>query len=309
MPKISVITPTFNEQDNVADIYNSVKNVMSELGYDYEHIFIDNKSHDETVRYIKLLAIKDKHVKLICNTRNFGHIRSPYYGLLQSTGDASIILAADGQDPPELIKEFIDKWESGYNIVVGVKKKSGEGFVKHYLRTLCYKVLSKLSDKPLVENFMGFGLFDKRVVDILRDMNDSYPFLRGMISDIGYDICEIEYEQPKRKNGKSHNNLYVLLDIALLGLTNNSKVPLRVATIGGVVISLVSFMVAGFYLVYKIINWDNFTVGLAPLVIGMGFLGGVQLMFLGLIGEYVGAVYTQVMNRPLVIEKERINFD
>ncbi len=307
---ISIVTPTYNENLNLDAIYQSIKRVMSELpDYDYEHLFIDNASTDGTQIALRKLSESDKRVKVILNTRNFGHIRSPYHGLLQSRGDAAIIVAADLQDPPETIKQFVKYWELGFKIVVGIKANSDENPLMFRARKLYYKVLNRMTETPLIENYMGFGLYDKVILTGLRNMDEPYPYLRGLISELGYDVARVPYAKPKRINGKSHNNLYVLFDIVMLGFTNNTKIPLRLATMLGFGVSLVSFIVGLIYLIYKLLNWQNFEVGLAPIVIGMSFLGGVQLLFLGIIGEYVGQIYTQVLHRPLVIEKERINFD
>jgi polyisoprenyl-phosphate glycosyltransferase len=307
---ISIVTPVYNESSNINYIRQDVLNVMRDLkSYEHEHIFIDNASTDNTLILLKELAKEDKRVKIIRNNRNFGHIRSPYYGLLQTKGDVVTIISADGQDPPSLIKDFVKEWEHGAKVVVGVKVNSKENFLRFNLRKGYYKILSRLSDVPLVENFMGFGLYDRIVIDKLKEIDDPYPYLRGLVSELGYSTSRVEYYQPKRKNGKSHNNFYTIFDIALLGITNNTKVPLRVATILGFCFSTVSFIVGIVYLIYKLLNWGSFEVGLAPMVIGMSFLGGIQILFLGLLGEYIGAIYTQVLHRPLVIEKERINFD
>jgi polyisoprenyl-phosphate glycosyltransferase len=278
-------------------------------GYDFEHIYIDNASTDHTVPILRRLAATDKRVKVIINARDFGQVRSPYYGILQAQGDAVILMASDLQDPPRMIKDFILKWEEGYKIVVGIKSKSEENWVIYKIRSFYYRTLNKLADVRLIEHFTGFGLYDRQVVEILRNIDDSLPYLRGLIAYIGFDIAKIEFLQPSRKRGFTKNNFYSLFDIAMLGFTNHTKIPLRLATIFGFITAAFSFIVGLFYLVYKLINWQNFEVGLAPLVVGLFFLGGIQLLFLGILGEYVGAIFTQMMHRPLVIEKERINFD
>jgi glycosyltransferase involved in cell wall biosynthesis len=306
---ISVVSPCYNERKNLQEFHRQVTEVMQGLNYDYEILFIDNASKDGSVEILRELARNDEKVKVILNTRNFGHIRSPYYGLLQAKGNCVVAICSDLQESPQIIKEFVKQWELGYKIVVGVKIDSEEGWLKYKTRCLYYKVLNKLSENPLIDNFMGFGLFDKKVIEILRKMDDPYPYLRGLIAGIGFDVARVPYKQAKRKNGKSHNNFYTLFDIVMLGLTNNSKVPLRVATIAGLFISAISFLIGVAYLVFKLIDWQGFNVGLTPLIIGMFFLGGIQILFLGLLGEYIGAIYTQVLHRPLVIEKERINFD
>lgn len=307
---ISIVTPCYNEEENVEDLHIQITQIMAELPeYDFEHIYIDNASTDQTIPILRRLAAADKRVKVIINARNFGHIRSPFYGLLQAHGDAVIGMASDLQDPPQLIKEFIKKWEEGYKIVMGVKSRSQETWFLFALRTVYYRILGKLSDIRLVEHFTGFGLYDRQVVEVLRKIDDPYPYLRGLVADIGFDAAKVEFTQPARKRGITKNNFYTLFDMAMLGLANNTKVPLRLAIMFGFLVAAISFAVGLFYLIYKIINWQSFEVGLAPLVVGLSFLGGVQLIFLGIIGEYIGAIYTQVLHRPLVIEKERINFD
>jgi len=309
MIKISILTPCFNEEENVDELYERISAAMRGFNYEYEHIFIDNASRDRTVEKIRALAKKDKRVKAILNARNFGHIRSPYHALLQCDGDAVIGMASDLQDPPERIPEFIRKWEEGYKVVIGVKTKSQESGLFYFLRTLYYRVLRSLSDVELIEHYTGFGLYDRQIIDILRDLNDPYPYFRGLIADIGFPIARIEFTQPRRKRGISKNNFYTLYDMAMLGLTGYTKIPLRLAAMLGFFSSALSFLVGLAYLIYKLLFWQQFTLGSAPVVIGLFFLGSVQLFFLGIVGEYIGAIYTQVMHRPLVIEKERINFE
>ena len=309
MKLISIVTPTYNEQDNVEEIYSRVKKVLAGLPhYSHEHIFIDNASTDRTLEMLKSLAQKDKSVKIIVNARNFGHIRSPFYGLLQAKGDAVVFLAADLQDPPELIADFIRKWEEGSKIVAGVKKKSREFPPMFAVRKLFYNLIGGLSEVKQIPNFMGFGLYDRRVIEILREIDDPYPYFRGLICDIGFDVAEIEYVQSRRERGSTKNNFYTLYDMAMLGITNHSKVPLRLATMLGFIISVICILVAIGYFIYKLIFWERFDVGMAPLVIGFFFFAAVQLFFIGMLGEYIGAIHTQVLRRPLVIEKERINF-
>ncbi len=308
MKKISIVTPCYNEIENVDELYERIRAAMQGFDYEYEHIFIDNASTDGTVEKIRALSAQDKRVKAIINTRNFGHVRSPSHGLLQAYGDAVIIMSSDLQDPPERIPEFIKKWEEGAKVVIGVKTKSQESGLFYVLRTLYYRVLRSLSDVELIEHFTGFGLYDKQVIQILREFNDPYPYFRGLIADIGFPITRIEFIQPRRKRGISKNNFYTLFDMAMLGVTGYTKVPLRLATMLGFMAAAVSFVIGLIYLIYKLVDWQNFSLGLAPVVIGLFFLGSVQLIFLGIIGEYIGAIYTQVMHRPLVIEKERINF-
>jgi glycosyltransferase involved in cell wall biosynthesis len=306
--RISIVTPCFNEQENVDELYERIRSTMSGLDYEYEHIFIDNASRDRTVEKIRLLAKKDKHVKAIINTRNFGHIRSPYHALLQTTGDAVVGMAADLQDPPERIPDFLHKWEEGYKVVIGVKTRSEETWLFHLLRTFYYRILRTLSDVPLIENFTGFGLYDRTVIDAIQQLNDPYPYFRGLIAELGFELATIEFTQPRRKRGLSKNNFYTLYDLAMLGMTGYTKIPLRLATMFGFFSAAVSFLIGLAYLIYKLIFWFQFQLGAAPIIIGLFFLGSVQLLFLGIVGEYIGAIYTQVMKRPLVVEKERINF-
>jgi glycosyltransferase involved in cell wall biosynthesis len=307
---ISIVTPCYNEEENIEELHSQIDEIMSGFPeYDYEHIYIDNASTDQTIPILRQLAAKDKRVKVILNTRNFGHIRSPFHGLLQAHGDAVVYMVSDLQDPPGLIKEFIKKWEAGNKIVIGIKKRSEESKLFFLLRSTYYRILSKLSEVPLFADYTGFGLYDQRIIEILRKIDDPYPYLRGLIADISFDVAKINYTQPARKRGITKNNFYTLFDMAMLGFVNNTKIPLRMATFLGSIIAIISIFVGLFYLVFKLCNWQDFSLGLAPLVVGMFFLGGVQLLFLGIIGEYIGAIYTQVLHRPKVIEKERINFD
>jgi polyisoprenyl-phosphate glycosyltransferase len=307
---ISVVTPCYNEEENVKDLYQQIKDIFNSLeGYAYEHIFIDNSSEDGTVKILKKIAKEDRNVKIIVNAGNFGHIRSPYYALLQAKGDAVILMTADLQDPPHMIKDFLRKWEEGFKIVIGVKSKSEENPVLFAVRKLYYRLMKAFSETEQIKNFTGFGLYDRKFIDILKELNDPYPYLRGLIAEIGLERAEIEFIQPKRKKGKSHNNFYTLYDMAMLGFVNHSKVPLRMAAFVGFVTAICSFLIAVFYFVYKIIFWNSFQVGIAPIIIGFFFFSSIQLCFIGIIGEYVGATYTQVKRRPLVIEKERVNFE
>jgi len=308
--KISIVTPCYNEEPNVAELYRQVKAQFDKLSerYDYEHIFIDNASTDNTVGELKKLAAVDKNVKIIVNAMNFGHIRSPFYGLCQATGDAALLMVADLQDPPELIPQFLEQWESGHRVVIGIKNKSKENPLMYGLRTMFYKMIKKISETRQIENFTGFGLYDKTFVELLRSIDDPYPYMRGLVAEYGGDLGEVIYTQPKRLHGKTHNNFYTLYDMAMLGFVNHSKVPLRMASFLGFICSAFSLLVALVYFLYKLFYWDSFQVGQAPLVIGMFFFASVQLFFLGIVGEYVGSILTQVRRRPLVIEKERINF-
>ena len=307
--KISIVTPCYNEEFNVEPLYEKVKIEMAKLSnYTYEHIFIDNYSTDNTLVKLKSIASVDKNVKIIVNARNFGHIKSPYYGMLQADGDVVISLVSDLQDPPELIPDFIKKWEEGYKIVVGVKEKSEENIIMFSIRKLFYKIIDRISDTSQIQNFTGFGLYDRQFMDVLKNIQEPYPYFRGLVSELGFSICQIPYLQPKRSKGNTKNNFFTLYDMAMLGFTSHSKVPLRMSSFIGFVVAFLSILIATIYLIYKILFWDNFQVGIAPLVIGFFFFGGVQLFFLGIIGEYISAILTQVKNRPLVIEKERINF-
>lgn len=315
MPSLSIITPCFNEEANVAGVCDEVREVMATLrgrggeAYSYEHIFIDNASTDRTVDILRGICETDRRVKVIVNTRNFGHIRSPYYGLLQGQGDAVIPVVADLQDPPALIREFVDRWEDGFKVVVGIKKSSEENPLTFLIRRLFYRVIDRLSDVPQIRNFTGFGLYDRIVIDKLREIDEPYPYFRGLISELGYARAEVPYSQPARRRGITKNNFYTLYDLAMLGITNHSKVPLRLAAMAGFGLSLLALVIAVVYLILKLIWWQTFDLGLAPLVIGVYFLGSVQLFFIGIVGEYIGSIHTQVHHRPLVIERERINFE
>jgi glycosyltransferase involved in cell wall biosynthesis len=310
MRRITILMPCFNEEDNVRELYRRVTDVTSTLSekYEFEYLLIDNASTDHTVEVLRELAALDGRVKVIVNARNFGHIRSPHHALLQADGDAVIIMASDLQDPPELIPQFLAKWEEGFRVVVGVKSRSEESFLFYSLRSIYYKALRRLSDIELIEHFTGFGLYDSRVVQVLRTLDDPYPYFRGLIADLGFRSAKIAFTQPTRKRGITKNNFYTLFDMAMLGFTSHSKLPLRLATFTGFTTGAMSFLVGLFYLGYKLANWNGFTVGLAPLVIGLFFFSSVQLIFLGIVGEYVGAIHTQVQKRPLVVEAERINF-
>ncbi len=301
----------YNEEENVDEFYQQIKEIMMSYQdkYEYDHLFMDNSSTDGTVKKIKAIIEKDKHVRLIVNTRNFGQIRSPYYGILQVKGDAVVSLATDFQDPPYLIREFIAKWEEGYKNVIGVKHKSKENKIMFFIRKFFYRLIAKISEVDLVENFTGFGLYDKQFIDVLRGLDDPYPYFRGLIAELGFSRAEISYAQPKRERGTSTNNWYSLYDLAMLGFVNHSKLPLRLSSFLGFFVSFVCVVIAIVYFIYKLLFWSSIQMGIAPLIIGMFFFGGVQLFFLGIIGEYVGAIFTQVKNRPLVIERERVNFD
>jgi polyisoprenyl-phosphate glycosyltransferase len=306
---VTVLTPCYNEADNVRTLYERVRAVFQPLDeYEYEHVFIDNASTDETVSILRGIAARDKHVKVIVNTRNFGHIRSPYHALLQCRGDAVIGMAADLQDPPELIPAFLEKWREGYKVVLGVKSASEESTVMFAIRRLGYRVIDGLSEVKQVRNTTGFGLYDRAFVSVLRRLPDPYPYFRGIVAELGFRYATVPYTQPKRTRGITKNNAYALYDIGVQGIVNHSKIPLRLATILGFCSSVVSLAAASVYFVMKMLFWYNLPIGIAPLIIGLFCVASVQLFFLGVLGEYVGQIYTQVRNRPLVVEQERINF-
>jgi len=307
---ITILTPCYNEEGNVREVYERVRDaIIAAGGYKYEHIFIDNASRDNTLRELKAIAARDKNVKVIRNTRNFGHVRSPMHALYQASGDAVIGIVADLQDPPEMIVDFIRKWEEGYPVVIGIKAASDESGLMFWIRKQYYKLVNRLSGVETYENFTGFGLFDRKVVDAIKQFDDPYPYFRGMIAEIGMSRFEIPYHQPTRKRGITTNNFYSLYDLAMLAITNLSKVPLRLVTFSGFVCSLLCVLVSLIYLVYKLVYWSRFSAGLAPLVIGVFFFMSLQMIFIGIIGEYVGTIHTMVQRRPLVIEQERINFE
>jgi polyisoprenyl-phosphate glycosyltransferase len=310
IPKITVLTPCYNEADNVQTLYERVRAVFQPLHeYRYEHLFIDNASTDETVAILRRIAARDPNVKVIVNTRNFGHVRSPYHALLQCQGDAVIGMAADLQDPPELIPAFIQKWREGYKVVLGVKAAAEESALMFAIRKIGYQVIDRLSEVKQVRNSTGFGLYDKAFVSVLRRLPDPYPYFRGIVAELGFRYATVPYTQPKRTRGLTKNNLYMLYDLGVQGIVNHSRIPLRVATIIGFLSSILSFVAALVYLVMKLLFWYDLPIGVAPVIIGLFCVASVQLFFLGILGEYVGSIYTQVRNRPLVVEQERINFD
>lgn len=310
MKKISVLIPCYNEEENIIPIGNAIIEQLDRLNdYDYELVFIDNCSKDKTREKIKNLCLKNKKIKAIFNAKNFGQFNSPYYGMLQATGDCVIPICADFQDPVELIPKFIAEWEKGYKIVCGIKKTSRENKIMRFLRTCYYKLIKKMSDVEQIEHFTGFALYDKDFINVLRNLNDPTPFIRGIVAELGFDRKEVEYEQPKRRAGKTSNNFYTLYDAAMLSFTSYTKIGLRMATFLGAIISVISFIIGLVYLVLKLIYWDTFPAGATPTLIGIFFFGAIQLFFIGFIGEYVMAINTRVMKRPLVIEKRRINFE
>ena len=310
MKLISIVTGCFNEQDNVEPLVERIRAVFLKLPqYRYEHIFIDNCSNDHTVDRIKAIAARDKRVKLIVNTRNFGHIRSPMHGVLAARGDAVILMASDLEDPPELIPEFLRRWEAGYKVVAGVKTRTQDAVIMRLVRQAYYKMISRIADIKLIQNFTGFGLYDRALIDVVRALDDPYPYFRGIISEVGFEVAEVLFEKPRRARGITKNNFYTLYDMAMLGITSHSKVPIRLATMAGFALSLLSLAISSAYLVLKLMFWDQFGFGTAPILIGLFFFSSVQLFFIGLIGEYVAATHTQVLKRPLVVERERVNFD
>ncbi|NCQ84990.1 MAG: glycosyltransferase family 2 protein [Microcystis aeruginosa W13-18] len=309
MKKISVVSPCYNEEGNVEELYLETRAVFESLPeYDYEHIFVDNDSTDQTVKVLKNIALKDPRVKIIVNARNFGAIRSTYYGLLQAYGDAVVLQFSDLQDPPALISDFIREWEKGYKVVKGIKTSSEESSLFYLIRTLYYFFIAKVAEVKLTGHFTGFGLYDQEVIEILRKLDDPYPYLRGIISELGIKSSEVSYRQKQRKRGISSNNIYRLYDYAMLGITSHSKVPLRLATMLGFALSLLSLLVALGYLIAKLLFWDYFPLGTAPIMVGLFLLASVQLFFIGIIGEYIGLMHMRILKRPLVVERERINF-
>ncbi|WP_145506477.1 glycosyltransferase family 2 protein [Yersinia alsatica] len=306
---ISIVTPCYNEEANIDELYQRIVDVMARLDYDYEHIFIDNCSTDNSLVKLRALAAQDKRVKLILNARNFGHIRSPYYALLQARGDAAILIASDLQDPPEMIEEFVKKWEEGFKTVMAVKPESEESRLMFFARRIYYRFVTRISEVPLVQNATGAGLFDRAVLDILKKINDPYPYFRGLLCEIGFPIATVPFKQPRRMRGITKNNFYTLYDIAMLGITNHSKVPLRLMVIGGAMLAGFSLLAAFGFLIAKLVFWNSFQMGIAPLLISLFFFSSVQILFLGMLGEYLGSVHTKIRNMPLVIESERVNFD
>lgn len=310
-PLLSVVTGCYNEEENVVDLYHAIIDLFERdlSRYDVEVIFIDNSSEDRTVARLKDVARLDKRLKIIVNNRNFGHVRSGYHALLQARGQAIIAMASDFQDPPSLIPRLVERWEAGYPLVLAQKTSSRESKLFYWVRKTYYSLITRFSEVELVKNVTGFGLYDRQVIEQIRQIDDPYPYLRGMICDLGYSRALIPFEQPTRRRGFSKNNFFTLWDLAMLGFTNHSKAPLRLATFVGLGVALLSFLVGFAYLIYKLIFWKQFQLGLAPLVIGMFFIGAVQLLFIGVLGEYIGAIHTQVLRRPPVVERERVNFE
>jgi len=309
MKKVSIVSGCFNEEENLPVLLEKLRAVIaSHPEYEYEIIVIDNASTDRSAEVLRAEAARDPRVKVILNARNFGHIRSPFHALLQASGDAIIYLASDLQDPPELISKFFEQWEAGFKTVVAIKNQSEETPLFFFVRRCYYRLINRLAEIDTIQNFTGFGLYDRQVLEICRQINDPYPYFRGLISEIGFPVARIPYKQPTRKRGITKNNFYTLYDMAMLGFTSHSKVPLRLATLTGFAAAFLSLLTGFIYLGYKLLFWERFSLGVAPLIIGFFFFGSVQLFFIGILGEYIGAIHTQVLKRPLVVEKERINF-
>lgn len=305
---ISIVTPTFNEEENIEKLCIAVSNILEKSKYDYEHIIIDNNSTDATIEVLRKLSSNDKRIKVIINTRNFGHIKSPIYGLLQSRGDASILLAADFQDPVELIDNYISEWEAGYDVVLAQKTESEENFFSHFIKKIFYNFIRSISEVSLMTNTTGSGLFDKKIINLIKKVDDPYPYFRGLLSEITSNIKLVKFKQPKRELGKTKNNFYTLYDLGILGVIKHSKIPLRLITFVGFVSSFTSMLIAIVFLLRKLFNWSSFDAGIAPLIIGLFFIASIQIFLLGFIGEYVMNILIQTRKLPLVIEKERINF-
>lgn len=310
MKKISVLVPTYNEEENVGPLSDAIENEFKQSlpDYDYEIVFIDNDSKDATREILRELCGKNDKIKAIFNAKNFGQFNSPYYGLLQTTGDCTILICADFQDPIEMIPKFVAEWESGYKIVIGQKVTSQENRFMYFLRSCYYKIIKKFSDVEQIEHFTGFGLYDKEFIKVLKDLDDPTPFLRGIVAELGFRRKNIPYEQQKRRAGKTSNNFFRLYDAAMLSFTSYTKIGLRLSTFIGFAVAMLSFVIAIVYLILKLVYWDTFVAGTAPILIGMFFLGAVQLIFMGLMGEYILSINQRVMKRPLVIEEERLNF-
>ena len=308
---ISVMIPCYNEVENARPIYEAVRDELKKScpSYNYEILFIDNKSQDGTREILREICAEDKHVKAIFNAKNFGQFNSPVYAMMQTTGDCTITMCADFQDPVELIPQFVSAWEEGYKIVIGKKMRSEESKIMYFLRGCYYKLIRKMSSVEMIEQFTGFGLYDKSFVKVLRDLKDPTPFIRGIVAELGPERKEIEYTQPQRRAGKTHNNWYSLFDAAMLSFTSYTKVGMRIAEFAGFGIAALSFLIGLGYLIAKLLYWERFVAGYAPMMIALFFIGGVQLAFMGFIGEYIMAMNTRIMNRPLVIEECRLNFE
>ena len=309
--KISVMIPCYNEEENARPIYEAVKNELETNlpQYDYEILFIDNKSTDNTRKIIREICKENKKVRAIFNCRNFGQFNSPYYGIINTSGDCCITICADFQDPVELITRFVHEWENGYKVVIGVKTQSKESKLMYALRSIYYKAIKKMSNVEQIEHFTGFGLYDKSFVKTLRELDDPQPFIRGIVAELGPERKEIEYTQPQRRAGKTHNNFYSLYDAAMLSFTSYTKIGLRLAVFAGGAFSLIGFVIALIYLILKLLNWYRFPAGTTPILIGVFLMGSIQTFFIGLLGEYIMNINSRVMKRPLVVEEERLNFE
>ena len=306
---LSVVAGAYNEEENIEEFLSRVRAALGQIPeFSYEIIIIDNASTDGTLAKLRRECEKDARLKVIVNARNFGHIRSPYHAFLQTSGDAVIYLASDLQDPPEMIPQLVAAWKKGAKAVVAIKDSSDEGGAFFFLRKMYYRLVEKLADVRTFQNFTGFGFYDRQIVEYCRHLNDPYPYFRGIIAEMGLPVQELHYHQPARKRGITKNNFYTLYDMAMLGITKHSKIPLRLATMSGFLMSVLSLLVGFTYLIYKLLFWQQFPAGTAPLVIGLFFFASVQLFFIGILGEYIGSIHTQVHKRPLVVEKERLNF-
>ena len=308
MKKISIVTPTYNEEENIELLCEKIKNQFIQLKYEYEHIVIDNNSTDNTIPILRRICENDKNVKVIINNKNYGHINSPFYGILQSSGDATILFASDFQDPIELIPKLINEWENNQKIVLLQKRTSEENILMKNIRKIYYRVLTRVSENKLTIDTTGSGIFDKSVIEIFKNLKEPLPYLRGLVSEIEENIALVQFDQPKRKHGKTKNNFMSLIDMAMLGFVKHSKMPLRLMIIVGFIVSALSFFVSIIFLFYKLFFWDSFDLGIAPIVIGFFFISSIQIMLLGLVGEYISVTLSHARSLPLVIEKERINF-
>ncbi len=306
---VSIVTPCFNEVMNVEAMTKSIAEIMQPYAYEYEHVWIDNASTDGTADKLRKIAAEDKNIKVILNRRNFGHIRSPFHGFLQASGDVVITLSSDFQDPPELIPEFLAAWEDGHEAAVAVKRTTKEGLFIGTLRKIFYSLLSRISETDQIQNYTGFGLFDKSIVESIRRFDDPYPYFRGMLAEIGVKPKVVLFDKPQRLAGESKSRPLILYDLAMLALTSHSLIPLRISTFLGLAFSFLSFLLAVLYLVLKIFYWDSFDAGLAPMLIGQFFIGGIILFSIGIIGEYIAVMMRLIRSSPRVFEAERINFD
>ena len=305
---ISIITPTFNEEGNIEKLCLKISEEILKTDYDYEHIVIDNDSNDKTVEILKKIAIKNKNLKIIINARNFGHIKSPIHGMLQCKGEAAILMSADFQDPPEMIGKYIAEWKKGYDVVLGQKENTKDNLFTNVIKKNFYKFIKSISEVPLMLDTTGAGLFDRKIIEQVRSIDDPYPYFRGLISEITSNIKLIKFDQPKRLTGKTKNNFYSLYDIGILGVIKHSKIPLRIMTVLGFFTSIISIFISLVFLFRKIFFWDSFDLGIAPLIVGLFGIASIQIFLLGFIGEYVMNILTQTRKLPLVVEKERINF-